>query len=476
MPWKGMAVPSHETWSNHLLGSFVVLREDVIKGLWHAGDKSGGNHGVESNARYSGMGLSTNTMVEIKSKSESGEIKEKGKDGAEEGDPRGKFSFAPAIESGSSGSDSGPHATSFTSTKSQQRIVVQRFVVISLPPDSKKPSCFSSFTPTSMSASSSLTQRPATRTKRMRDDRYPVTIVHKHSKCAAFSLSRHHRFPPVASFVTGAQRTRGHIVFLASRRVQEQCSRYQDARKGTTKMMESGGAPANTGSSDNQQECNRTENNVFSNIPEDCLFMLLPLWPGETDAVSAKDYLYRIPQVSRDEILFLLTYYKPIEGDISETLSCIDLTGHIASKSRPVQIEGHTEIMDERNIFLSRFIIIARQVALSDLHGSGISCAVDGMAVSGPLEDAYLTAPHFLQSQLINRKEFAMGVCYSREAGIEFDPEVLIELGLCRAVKEDGGLPIQGDIDTAKLTPIGSAVVETAWAGSLAVTSFAPVS
>ncbi|KAJ8085533.1 hypothetical protein PM082_004351 [Marasmius tenuissimus] len=77
-----------------------------------------------------------------------------------------------------------------------------------------------------------------------------------------------------------------------------------------------------------------------------------------------------------------------------------------------------------------------------------------------------------------------MGTCYSRDAGIEFDPYALTKLGLCNVLEENAAsysLPLgmsEEEIKrsiTVKLTAIGSAVVEMVWAGGLALTSFEPV-
>ncbi|KAJ7829123.1 hypothetical protein B0H13DRAFT_2107649 [Mycena leptocephala] len=68
-----------------------------------------------------------------------------------------------------------------------------------------------------------------------------------------------------------------------------------------------------------------------------------------------------------------------------------------------------------------------------------------------------------------------IGTCASREAGLEFDPKGLVKMGLCIPVPPDAGAHELQEEPVAELTPIGKAVLEMAWIGSIAVTSFGPV-
>ncbi|KAK7020709.1 hypothetical protein VNI00_017609, partial [Paramarasmius palmivorus] len=258
--------------------------------------------------------------------------------------------------------------------------------------------------------------------------------------------------------------------------------------KGRRRVL--GSAPANFGSTDDRErDKDRRENDILSNVPAECLFMLLPLWPGETDPVSARHFPYEMPQVSLEERRFLLVYYKPIEREMLEVPSTSSLGSELTGVGggrgggvQPVQTRKQSVIMDKRNILLPGFLVLARQVTFADLRGSGVRVPDDGMAISGPLEEAHQTAPSFLQTQHHGKRECMLGSCYSREAGIEFDPEALIELGLCKVLKEET-LPLppgmmEEELERSvevKLTAVGSAVVEMVWIGGLAVTSFAPV-
>lgn len=85
-----------------------------------------------------------------------------------------------------------------------------------------------------------------------------------------------------------------------------------------------------------------------------------------------------------------------------------------------------------------------------------------------------------------------IGMCTSRERGIEFVPEGLEKLGLARRVPDPQLAPDEHDPPAKRysitgveesdevsdtmliLTPIGRAVVEMAWLGAMALTSFAP--
>ncbi|KAG7089257.1 hypothetical protein E1B28_010955 [Marasmius oreades] len=229
------------------------------------------------------------------------------------------------------------------------------------------------------------------------------------------------------------------------------------------------------------------ENDVLSTVPHESLFMLLPLWPGETDAYSQHYFPFEMPHVPSEDRMFLLVYYKVLPREMSTMLN-------------PNQ-RNPQPILDKRNILLPSFHIVARQVPYTELQNSGIRLPDQGLAVSGPLEQAYNTspkrpkdglssAPTSLPSQSrvplagVPVRDCLMGSCYSRETGIEFDPEALIELGLCSVLKEDdipATLPpgmCEEEVErsiTVKLSAVGSAVVEMVWAGGLALTSFEPV-
>ncbi|KAJ8088502.1 hypothetical protein PM082_022575 [Marasmius tenuissimus] len=229
------------------------------------------------------------------------------------------------------------------------------------------------------------------------------------------------------------------------------------------------------------------DDNVLNAVPHDSLFMLLPLWPGETDPYAQRYFPFEMPAVPMEEQMFLLVYYKVLSREMAGNIN---------------QPMPFTPVQDKRNILLPYFRVVGRQISYAELQGSGIRLPDQGLAVSGPLEEAYRTAPKLQgrppsaassSSSSLSQippsvgthvRECLMGSCYSRDAGIEFDPYALIELGLCSVLEEDGApypLPpgmFEEEIErsyTVKLTAIGSAVVEMVWAGGLALTSFEPV-
>ncbi|KAF9264061.1 hypothetical protein L218DRAFT_1076634 [Marasmius fiardii PR-910] len=269
----------------------------------------------------------------------------------------------------------------------------------------------------------------------------------------------------------------------------------------------------------------RKRRDVFENIPPEALYMLLPLWPGETDHHSQRHYPFIRPNVPLEKRKFLLVCYKALDPkENPEASSTVSATSNVTAKStKPGKTEGKSvtssstssrskaklgsrlsstsstdsKHWDDKNILLPGFFITARQVTYADLQGSGVRMPEEGLAVSGPLEDAFRQMPFSLSdeySSLGRRRaswsstsdenhggtlDLVLGACYSRESGVEFDPEGLVALGLCTVlnplpkgtVAEELGE--QGaNMHQVKLTPIGMAVMEMAWIGGMALTSF----
>jgi len=130
---------------------------------------------------------------------------------------------------------------------------------------------------------------------------------------------------------------------------------------------------------------------------------------------------------------------------------------------------------DERSILLSEFRISARIVAYHDFQGTGVRIPDQGLAVSGPLEDAYESLPYCGYTM-----DYVIGVCHSRDAGIEFVSEGFEKLGLSRTISNPRPSDPSEDDDNSSLdtlmvlTPIGRAVMEMAWLGGMCLTSFNP--
>jgi len=214
---------------------------------------------------------------------------------------------------------------------------------------------------------------------------------------------------------------------------------------------------------------------IFEEVPDDALYMLLPLWPGETDPSSTRKYPYTPSPIPTHSRQYLLIYYKaPPPLPI--------LPQEESSKSKSVEKKRHRDVpaapgdsVHERATFLSTFHITARVVSYRDLQGTGVRIPDTGLAVSGPLFDAY---DHLPSSS--RQDGYVIGVCHSRESGVEFIPEGFEKMGLTRNVPnpraaESAEEDDSGSFDTLIiLTPIGRAVMEMAWLGGMALTSFNP--
>ena len=221
---------------------------------------------------------------------------------------------------------------------------------------------------------------------------------------------------------------------------------------------------------------------IFEDIPTDSLYMLLPLWPGETDAKSAQKYPYTMPTISTDSRQYLLIYYKvplqtPAEQEQQKLKSQTGVKNSKRARNSPTS--SHDSVKNRDHVLLTTFHISARVVAYHDLQGSGVRIPDQGLAVQGPLADAYGSMPTSIRDQGL--VDWVIGVCHSREAGIEFVPESLEKMGLCRTFPNSPTLStrdLRDEEDEEEsdlvLTPIGRAVIEMAWLGGMALTSFGP--
>ncbi|KIK69412.1 hypothetical protein GYMLUDRAFT_113416, partial [Collybiopsis luxurians FD-317 M1] len=209
---------------------------------------------------------------------------------------------------------------------------------------------------------------------------------------------------------------------------------------------------------------------VLSCVPTDAYFMLLPLWPAETDAYSQRSSPFRVPSIPFDDRRYLLVFYEPLNSE--------GLTKGTSSSSTS----------DLRKILLPGFHAMARQVSHSELESTGVRVPEQGISVNSPLEDAFTHMPrslaHTLHSSTGDNSSAQLciiGTSNSRDAGVEFNPEALVELDLCTVLNErrrslPPGMVVE-QLDpkqtmTVELTPVGSAVMEMIWVGGLALMSF----
>ncbi|KAJ7741109.1 hypothetical protein B0H16DRAFT_50783 [Mycena metata] len=221
---------------------------------------------------------------------------------------------------------------------------------------------------------------------------------------------------------------------------------------------------------------------IFAQVPADALFMLLPLWPGPTDPVSERNATKAPHEIPTEQRQYLLVSYKPTEErpapskrQDGESSGRSKKGSAHSSPTSSVDGGGNGHGGRGRDILLSSYHISARLVSHSDLQGSGVRVPDEGLAVLGSWHEAWLSMP---QIAMRDHGLLVIGRYESREHGIEFDPEGLVKMGLCipvppdvAGVQDDDGMQEE---PVAELTPIGKAVLEMAWIGCIAVTSFGP--
>ncbi|KIK92666.1 hypothetical protein PAXRUDRAFT_829742 [Paxillus rubicundulus Ve08.2h10] len=213
---------------------------------------------------------------------------------------------------------------------------------------------------------------------------------------------------------------------------------------------------------------------IFDQIPDDCLYMLLPLWAGETDTsdvqAQGSDSASLITVLEHRK--YLLVYYVPFDDAPSGKKSEQQKKKAKQSHSSDSGGEG-----DPKSVFLPVFRVIARVVTYDELRLTGVRVPSDGLAITGPAWEAmsYTSSP----PPRISLNDTVVCVCHDRDQGFVFLSDALYQLGLCTAEE----LPIDPNLGTEDgpkesekfLTTIGRAIVEMIWLGCLAITSFGPV-
>ncbi|KAH8989855.1 hypothetical protein EDB83DRAFT_2304917 [Lactarius deliciosus] len=202
---------------------------------------------------------------------------------------------------------------------------------------------------------------------------------------------------------------------------------------------------------------------VLTQVPDDSLFMLLPLWPHETDPASTVgEQRQRTPR-DQEQNLYLLIYYAPLYEQ-----------GEAMRRSRVRLQKGERQRQYPTPLFdlHGGFKVIGQLIAHSDLNGSGIRLPARGLSVTGPLEEAELGVPPASLRDL-HSDGFVMGACFDGSGtAVEFFPKALEKLGLCVPRTE---LPHTGPAEPVveqPLTAIGRAAVEIAWLGCMALMTF----
>ncbi|KAK7005914.1 hypothetical protein R3P38DRAFT_2647596 [Favolaschia claudopus] len=213
---------------------------------------------------------------------------------------------------------------------------------------------------------------------------------------------------------------------------------------------------------------------IFAQVPADALFMLLPLWPGSTDPVSERNATRPPHEIPTEQRQYLLVSYKPTDErapTYSKKHDREERGGRNRSSHSSPTSSADAGMGKGCDVLLSSYHISARLVSHADLQGSGVRVPDEGLSVLGPWHEAWLTMP-----QIATRDHglLVIGTCASRDAGIEFDPEGLVKMGLCIPVPPEATEDELQSEPVAELTPIGKAVLEMAWIGCIAVTSFGP--
>lgn len=204
----------------------------------------------------------------------------------------------------------------------------------------------------------------------------------------------------------------------------------------------------------------RPDEDVFKPVPDDALFMLLPLWPKDSDVKSDNDVMYEVPFEQRQ---FLLIYYRREEAKKKQKKRA---PPGAQGSSAPSHI--HHEAPDDPSQ-LRTFHVCARVLGYEQLRLCGVRCPSHGLAVTGTMRDAF----HSIPPPEVREREYdplVIALWHSRETGLELVTEPLDKLGLCQARTPD----LDPD-DAPPLTPIGRAAAEMAWLGAMALTSFGPV-
>ncbi|KAF4597955.1 hypothetical protein EYR38_006347 [Pleurotus pulmonarius] len=224
--------------------------------------------------------------------------------------------------------------------------------------------------------------------------------------------------------------------------------------------------------------------NIFENVPPESLYMLLPLWPGETDPVSEKlPNEPRKPEIPMERRLYLLVYYvaDEVKRKDHEPKSKVDNDSRGQRKPRsPTSSVDSPRRLDDRSILLSAFHVSARLVGYEELLGSGMRVPEEGLSVTGPMSEALKSIPSRSMRDE-NQADFMIGMCQSRDTGVEFIQEGLVKMGLCLVVSPTPRNPAilldeteEMEEPDVVLSPIGRSVVEMAWVGCMALTSFGP--
>ncbi|KAH9053221.1 hypothetical protein EDB87DRAFT_1652931 [Lactarius vividus] len=233
---------------------------------------------------------------------------------------------------------------------------------------------------------------------------------------------------------------------LASRSIKEEQSR---AIQGLRPSFKDVGLIPSTRSKEGAgigYESKGKNKDVLTQVPDDSLYMLLPLWAHETDPASAAPKRSQLtPKIlDQEQNLYLLVYYVPFDRQREDKPTKKRSRGGIPTPLLDVHLG---------------FKVIGRLIADSDLKGSGIRPPVRGLSVTGSLEEAELGIPPASLRDGLEK----LGLCVPRTQPpirIRTDPRMET------ASPGDEGVVLQ------PLTAIGRAAVEVAWLGCMTLMTF----
>lgn len=226
----------------------------------------------------------------------------------------------------------------------------------------------------------------------------------------------------------------------------------------------------------------RTAHDIFDYVPEDSLYMLLPLWAGEIDpSMNPPTQATTLTTIPEDR-QYLLVWYVPFmeKGKKPDQQQTSTNTKKKARQSHSTS-DGMGDT-HQKNVTLSSFRVNARLVGYDDLRGSGIRVPSDGLAITAPAWEA--VNYNVKAARGVKMSETVICVCSGRENGFHFQPDGLRTLGLCqeevapasRSNTAENEAQLEEDPNEVDpfLTHIGRAAAEMVWLGCLAITSFGP--
>ncbi|KAI6157866.1 hypothetical protein BKA82DRAFT_4062714 [Pisolithus tinctorius] len=220
---------------------------------------------------------------------------------------------------------------------------------------------------------------------------------------------------------------------------------------------------------------------VLEQIPEDCLYMLLPLWVGEVNQLDAEtdgsetSATTRAPSATilPENRHYLLVWYVPWDDD-PKAKNPEQQAQTRKSKHGSHTSSDSTHDAEPMPICLTSFRVIARVVRYDDLRHSGVRIPSVGLAISGPAWEALNDFDLMSECQDQRLTDAVICHCRGRHKGFSFDPQGLARLGLCTMETAEATSDADDPISSFSLTTIGKAAAEMIWLGCLAVTSFGP--